>query len=80
MAYLKKIEHSQWIDNYKAKGGKTTEYICGHCDNPVEIPLPTNENVSSKGYCDGMKECPDCGGHNCVSTWPNGATEVQPID
>lgn len=81
MSLATKQAHNQWIDNYKAKGGATTEYICGHCDNPIEVPKPSLKDVDSeKPYWDGMKECPDCGGHNFVKTYPNGDTEIAPVD
>lgn len=63
MSILKKQEHNEWMANYKSKGGKTTEYICQHCDNLIEIPCPTPEQVSGKKYWDGVKECPECTGH-----------------
>jgi len=80
MISIKKQEHNKWIENFKSKGGKTTDYICQHCDNPIEIPCPTPEQVSGKGYWDGVKECPECTGHNFVKTWPNRETDVQLLD
>ena len=80
MSILKKQEHNTWIENYKSKGGKTTEYICQHCDNMIEIPCPQPSEVASKGYWDGVKECPECTGHNFVKTWPSGETDVQLLD
>lgn len=79
MSILKKKEHNEWIENYKSKGGKTTEYICLDCDNPIEIPCPKPSEVSGKGFWDGVKECPECSAHNFVKTWPNGDTEVQSL-
>jgi DNA-directed RNA polymerase subunit RPC12/RpoP len=80
MSIQKKRAHNAWIEKFVEKGGKKCEYICGHCDNPVEIPIPTKEQVSGKGYWDGVKECPDCEGHNFVKTWPSGHVEVEILD
>lgn len=79
MRIIKKQQHSEWIEKFRARGGKTGDYVCEHCNNPVEIPIPTKDQVAGKGYWDGVKECPDCGGHNFVKTWPNGHVEVEKL-
>lgn len=67
------------MDKYIAGGGKVTEWTCQNedCDSVIETPQPTKEQVGSKGYWDGMKECPECGTHNFVKVYPNGATDSQ---
>lgn len=75
-----KLKHREYMDAYMAKGGKVTEWTCQDCDNSIETPLPTPEQVTGKGFWDGMKECPECGAHNFVRVYPSGETDVQLLD
>lgn len=75
-----KRKHREYMDKYIVNGGKVTEWTCQHCDNVIETPQPTTLQVTGKGYWDGVKECPECSGHNFVRVYPSGETDSQLLD
>lgn len=67
----------EYLKSWKAKGNKTTFYICQYCNSKIETIQPTKDLVDSRGYWDSITECPKCNYLNCVKVYPNGKTKVK---
>lgn len=60
----------RWI----AKGGKVGTYKCNHCKNKIPVCIPSEKDVSSKGFWDSATICVECGKMNFVCEYPSGKT------
>ena len=68
---------ARYVEEWKAKGGKVTNYCCSHCHNSVDTPRPAKDDVDSRGYWNSLMACPHCGSMNHVCVYPSGKTTVK---
>ena len=58
----------KWAEN----GNKLTNYICPHCKKRICTRVPSEEDVSSKGYWDSATMCYKCDKLSFIVIYPCG--------
>ncbi len=63
-----------------ASGNKLTTYVCPHCKKTLNTLQPRKNECVSKGFWDSLKRCYECDQPSFVTVYPDGKTEVTPLE